>query len=256
VIQAVAGAALAAIVASIAYRARALTASGALAAFAVGTAIFAGGGWRAAIVLFAFFIPSTLLSRTGTTRKRRLADEAVPDARNGWQVLANGGVAAVCAIAATRLGAPFATAFAGAFAAASADTWGTEVGMLSPTAPVSVLTLRPVRAGLSGGITALGSAATLAGALCVALVAWGAGVAPFWSVAAGGVAGAVVDSLLGASLQARRWCASCAIECESHVHRCGAATQARGGVPWLENDGVNFLATLCGALVASLLAQR
>ena len=239
------GGLLAAVVALCAYRARALTLPGAIAAFAVGTIVFGCGGWPAAAILFAFFIPSTLVSRLGGKRA---------PARSGWQVLANGGVAAICALAATRSGL-LAAAFAGAFAAASADTWGTEIGALSRSLPVSILTLRSVPAGRSGGVTALGCGATICGALCVALVASIVGMAPFWSVAVGGIAGALLDSVLGASLQALRWCPQCRCECETRVHHCGAPTSLRRGAGWLENDGVNFAATLGGAIVAALAAS-
>ena len=248
--QAAFGAGFAAIVAALAYRAQALSASGAAAAFAVGAAVFGSGGWAAAAVLFSFFLPSTLLSCVGRNDKSAIAGGERQSPRSGWQVLANGGVAAVCALAATRGSAPLAAAFAGAFAAASADTWGTEVGTLSRRSPVSILTLRPQRAGLSGGVTTLGIAATLVGALCVAYTASLVRVAPLGSVALGGVAGAVLDSILGASLQALRWCPVCACECETRRHRCGAITLPRRGVSWIENDAVNFAATLCGAIVA------
>jgi uncharacterized protein (TIGR00297 family) len=245
------GIALAAAVAAVAYRAGALTPSGAIAAFVVGAIVFGAGGWPGAAVLFAFFIPSTLLSQAGRARKRAIGAHAP---RNGWQVLANGGVAAACALAALRGAAPFAAAFAGAFAAASADTWGTEIGMLSRRAPVSILTLRGVARGLSGGVTPLGIAASVAGAACVAGTAALLGLAPLSSVIAGGVAGALLDSVLGASLQALRWCPLCRCECEARRHHCGAATELRRGASWIENDAVNFAATLCGAIVAALLA--
>jgi uncharacterized protein (TIGR00297 family) len=248
------GAVLAAIVAVAAYRVHALTLDGALAAFAVGAAVFGAGGWPAATVLFAFFLPSTLLSRIGRARKRVLAGGDKHAARNAWQVLANGGVAAVCALLAPRAGAALAAAFAGAFAAASADTWGTEIGMLSPERPRSLATLRATAAGLSGGVTALGTLATLAGAACVAGAATLAGVAAFVTVAAGGVAGALVDSLLGATVQALRWCPRCERGCETNPHDCGAPTTLRRGIAWLENDAVNLAATLTGALVAGTLA--
>jgi uncharacterized protein (TIGR00297 family) len=253
VTQAAFGIFFAAVVALFAYRARALTVGGAIAAFAVGAIVFGRGGWAAAAVLFAFFLPSTILSRVGADRKRALAQDRRHCARSAWQVLANGGVAVLFTLAAPRAGAPFAAAFAGAFAAASADTWGTELGMLSRRSPVSILTLRPLRAGLSGGVTALGLAASLGGALCVALVAALARVAPFGAVAFGGIAGAILDSALGASLQALRWCPACSCECETRRHHCGNATTLRRGASFLENDGVNFVATLCGALVASVL---
>lgn len=253
--QAALGAAFAAIVAFLAYRAHALSGSGASAAFIVGTIVFGSGGWPAAAVLFAFFLPSALLSRVGASRKRSIATDDRQAPRSAWQVLANGGVAAICALAATRGGAPFAAAFAGAFAASAADTWATEIGTLSPRAPVSILTLRPLRAGTSGGITLLGIAAAVAGSLCVATTAAFAGVAPLWSVALAGIAGAVLDSILGASLQALRWCPACACECETQRHRCGTATILRRGVSWIENDAVNFGATLGGAIVAWLTAS-
>ncbi len=252
-IQAAIAVAFAAIVAVLAYRTRALSFGGALAAFAVGAVVFGRGGWPAAAVLFAFFLPSTLLSRVGAARKRAISRERA-GARSAWQVLANGGVAAICALGGVYSGAPLAAAFAGAFAAASADTWGTELGMLSHTSPVSILTLRPLAPGRSGGVTLLGIAATAAGSLCVAAVAAGIGIAPFWSVALGGFAGAIADSILGASLQAVRWCPVCACECETLAHDCGAKTTLRRGAGWLENDGVNFAATLCGAVVSSFAA--
>jgi uncharacterized protein (TIGR00297 family) len=240
------GAAMAAAVALVALRSRALSADGAVAAFVVGTIVFAAGGWPAAAVLFAFFVPSSLLSRIGGSRD---------GARRVWQVLANGGVAALCVLLAVRGGAPFAAGFAGAFAAASADTWGTEVGVRWGGAPISILTFRPIPAGRSGGITLWGSLATLVGALCVAITASLVHLAPLKSVALGGIAGALLDSILGASLQALRWCPACASECETQRHRCGTPTLLRRGVSWLENDAVNLAATFCGALVAALLIR-
>lgn len=253
-IAALVGAALAAVVAAIAYRAHALSRSGAVAAFAVGTVVFAAGGWPGALVLLAFFVPSTLLSRLGTSRKRSLDDVGKQGARDAWQVLANGGVAALCVLLSVRIGSPFSAAFAGAFAAASADTWGTEIGTLARGAPRSILTLRPIAAGLSGGITTQGTLATFGGAACVALVAVATGAAPFWPVALGGVAGGFLDSILGASVQALRWCPACDRDCETNPHECGTPTVLRRGVAWIENDAINACATLGGGAVTGCLA--
>jgi uncharacterized protein (TIGR00297 family) len=238
--QIVLGAGLAAVVALAAHRTRALTPRGAVAAFAVGTAVFGAGGWPGAAVLFAFFLPSALLSR-GT------------QSRNEWQVLANGGVAAACAIAAARGSAPFAAAFAGAFAAASADTWGTEIGTRLGREPISILTFRRVPVRRSGGVTLAGTLATAGGALCVGIVAALVHLAPVWSVTLAGIAGALLDSILGASVQALRWCPSCGCECETRSHDCGTPAVLRRGMSWIDNDAVNFAATLCGAAVAALI---
>jgi uncharacterized membrane protein len=70
----------------------------------------------------------------------------------------------------------------------------------------------------------------------------------------GGFGGALADSLLGATLQDRRWCATCARECETPVHDCGTATQRRRGFAWMTNDAVNLLATAVGAALAAASA--
>lgn len=243
----------ASVVAYTAARTGAIDRGGALAAAVVGTATFAAGGWPAALVLFAFFVPSMLLSRIGRARKRGLVDIGKSGARDAWQVWANGGVAAIAILAALRFGPPLAAAFAGAFAAAASDTWGTEIGTLLRGNPRSILTLRPLATGISGGITLLGTLATLGGAAVVALTALLVHIAPFWPVAIGGIAGALIDSLLGASIQALRYCPACSRDCETNPHICGSRTMLRRGFAWFENDAVNFAATLSGALVAGLL---
>lgn len=250
------GAVLAAAVALAAYRTRALSLDGAIAAFVVGTIVVAAGGWSGAAILLAFFVPSSLLTRMGSERKRLLRGTHGPAPRTAWQVLANGGVATLCAVAALGASEPFNAAFAGAFAAASADTWATEIGTLARRRPVSILTFRPIETGLSGGVTLLGTCAMIAGALCVAVVASLLRVAPLLPVAAAGIAGAMLDSIVGASLQARRWCPRCSCECETPQHYCGTPTTMRRGVRWLQNDAVNLTATLCGAIVAAALVAR
>lgn len=250
-IQALVGAAFAAAVAVTAWRLRALTARGALAAWVVGACVFGAGGPAYAAVLFAFFVPSTLLSGAGRRRKRALLDVGKHGARDASQVVANGGLAALCAVLAAATHAqPVAAAFAGAFAAASADTWGTELGTLAKMRPRSILTGKPVATGLSGGVTLAGSLAELAGAGAVALVAWALGIAVWWPIAVGGFAGATADSILGASLQELRYCPQCKRECETDPHACGSRTLLRRGTTWMSNDAVNACATAIGAVVA------
>jgi uncharacterized protein (TIGR00297 family) len=250
------GALLAAAVALAAYRAYSLSLGGAAAAFAIGWVIFGAGGWPAALVLFAFFVPSTLLSRVGRARKRALLDIGKQGPRDAWQVLANGGVAAACVLLGLRFGAPYFAAFAGAFAAASADTWATEIGTLVSGKPRSILTFSPVEPGISGGITLVGLLASVAGGAFVALVAWLAHVGPLLPIAVAGVVGSLVDSALGASAQALRRCPACDVDCEIDPHHCGAPTVLRRGFAWMENDAVNLAATLAGAAVAGAWAYH
>jgi uncharacterized protein (TIGR00297 family) len=248
------GAALAALVALVAFRVRALTVSGAVAAFIVGTCVFGAGGWPYAAVLFAFFIPSTILSRIGRARKRELVDAGKHGARDAWQVFANGGIAAICAVLAIIKHSPaLAAAFAAAFAAASADTWGTEIGTLAKAPPRSILTLRPLPTGLSGGITLPGTIAEVAGASFVGIIASALHIAPWWVVTIAGIAGAFADSILGASAQELRYCPQCARTCETEPHICGSPTTIIRGYSFISNDAVNFICTLTGGIIAYLL---
>jgi uncharacterized membrane protein len=148
-----------------------------------------------------------------------------------------------------------AAAFAGALAAASSDTWGTEIGTLARQQPRSIVGFQPIPAGLSGGITAAGTAASVGGALVVAIVAGVCGIALWWPIAIAGFAGSLLDSVLGATVQVLRWCPACERACETNPHACGTPTQLRRGLGWLENDAVNLGATLCGAAVAAALVH-
>jgi uncharacterized protein (TIGR00297 family) len=230
-----------------------LNASGSIAAAIIGAIAIFAGGWDGVAVLFAFFIPSTLLSRVGRERKRGLVDVAKTGARDAWQVAANGGVAAAALLLSLRFGAPMLAAFAGAFAAASADTWATEIGTLVRAQPRDILRFKPLPTGLSGGITWQGMLAQAAGAAFVALVAWALHVAGFVPVFIAGFGGALIDSMLGASVQALRYCPACERPCETNPHHCGTPAGVRRGFTWLENDAVNFAATLSGALIALAL---
>ncbi len=252
------GAAIAATIALIAYRAGTLDAGGALAAILVGTATFGALGPPGAAVLLTFFVSSVVLSRLGRARKRtRLGDTAKTGPRDAAQVFANGAVSALCALAAMWLAPRYTVAFAGAFAAATADTWGTEIGTLFARKPRSLLTGRPTTAGLSGGVTWPGTFAEIAGALVLAFVfALAFDRHAFGAVALAGIAGAFVDSLLGASVQALRYCANCKRATEREPHDCGANTRLVRGLGWFGNDLVNLGATVTGAVVAYWLVLR
>lgn len=245
------------VIASAARAARSLTTSGALAAFVVGAIVFDVGGLNAAIVLLAFFISSSLLSVLGRSRKRYLTDWGKQGPRDARQVFANGGIAALCiGLYAAFHSSALPAAFAGAFAAAAADTWATEVGTLSRGAR-SILTFRPVTRGSSGGVSLPGTLALVAGAAFVAFVATELRLAAFLPVFAGGIAGGIFDSILGATLQSQYWCSTCARACETSPHAaCGTIPTPARGLRWMDNDAVNLLATLCGAAIAALTQPR
>jgi uncharacterized protein (TIGR00297 family) len=245
-------------IALVAYRTQSLTRAGAIAAFVVGSITFGVGALGFAAVLLAFFVSSVLLSRVGRARKRHLVDIGKSGARDAWQVLANGGVATVAALGALSGSRIAVLAFAGAYAVATADTWGTEIGTLLRGRPRSIFTLRHITTGLSGGVTLAGTLAEIAGALAIGIITatcvFGrggrTGIVATVAVAAGGIAGAFIDSMLGASAQELRRCAGCERNCETNPHVCGMPTERVRGIPGFSNDLVNALATLSGALIA------
>ncbi|MEO7087092.1 MAG: DUF92 domain-containing protein [Gemmatimonadaceae bacterium] len=250
----------AACVAFAAKRAGSLSRSGALAAIVVGTlAVAVGWDWGA--LLLAYFVSSSVLSRVGRGTKERRTASIVEKggARDAIQVLANGGVFAGAAAAMLeRPDIRWVAVAAGALAASAADTWATELGTLAGGRPRSIVSWRPVPAGTSGGISVVGSLAAVAGAAFIAgvLVAlgWTISLAP--TVALAGIAGAAVDSLLGATLQSRRWCEICSGETERITHECGEPTRQLRGLEWLDNDVVNFLSTVAAGLLSAALVGR
>lgn len=256
--QFVPGILLGVLVALAALRMHALSRSGAWAAAICGGVIFSLGGWSWATILLVFFVSSSALSRLFAGRKVQVNEKFAKGSQRDWgQVLANGGLGTVLVIG-------FALrpdylwlwiAYAGSMAAVNADTWATELGILSTRPPRLVTTGKNVGAGESGGVSVLGSLAALGGAGVIAMTA--ALVSEIhWSlilvVTLGGLAGSFVDSFLGATYQAIYFCPTCSKETERHpIHHCGSATTWQHGWAWLNNDWVNFACALSGALIAT-----
>lgn len=250
-------------IAVVAVRRGSLSAAGGGAALFIGTAIYVGGGGAWFATLVTFFLSSTLLGRIGRARKALIKREFEKgDTRDAKQVLANGGVAALSALATLASGNPvWAGAFIGALSTANADTWATELGVLSRGEPFSLTRFERVPRGTSGAISMLGLAATAAGAVAIGSVAaathqaFALAPARLLFVALGaGITGSLMDSLLGATLQAGYHCAACDHPCEARVHHCGHVTRRVRGLTWMDNDVVNLAATLAGAGVGGLLA--
>ncbi len=249
-----------------AYRRRSLTWSGWLGAVIVGTLTVGCGGWLWGGLIVVFFVSSTVLSQVGHQRKAHLSALLWEkgDQRDFAQVMANGAVPTLAAVGYALWPQPAWWAVAlGALATATADTWATEIGVLSSRPPRHMITLQPISAGMSGGVSPLGWLASLLGALLIALAAWlghllGWGIplrTRAWvplATLAGGFCGSTFDSLLGALWQVAYWCPQCDQPTERHIHRCGAATTYYRGLPWLNNDVVNALSLLAGAGVALL----
>jgi len=270
------GLVLSAAIGFIAHRRGSLSTSGAAGAILIGTVIFGFGGLVRGLLLIAFFVSSSVLSHHRHAQKEGIEEKFAKGGRRDLgQTLANGGVAALLAatIGWTGRDAAFypvlAMAFYGALATATADTWATELGVLAKGRPRLITSGRWVPTGTSGGVTLQGTIAALAGATFVGAVGLvltqaasiatsGGWLTGEWVIvpiaAVSGLAGAVIDSVLGATVQTIYLCDVCGSETERTVHKCGRATRRIRGWRWLNNDRVNFLASLAGAALAGAFA--
>lgn len=248
---------LAAVFALAAQRLGWLTVGGALAASVIGAFALGFGGPLSAALLFLFFLSSNLLSRLCFRRKLAFMHVVAKGGpRDAAQVLANGALPAALSLLYGVWGVDvLLVGVAGSLAASTADTWGTEIGLLAQRPPRLITTGESVPAGTSGGVTLEGSLASILGAgFIAACAAWYQGetmlLAGIW---AGGCLGSLADSVLGATVQAVYFCPRCDRVTErSPRHSCGALTTFERGWRWLDNDAVNFAAALLGALTAML----
>jgi uncharacterized protein (TIGR00297 family) len=245
----------------LAYRRHSLSRNGIAGAVATGTTTFGLGGPTWGLSLIFFFISSSLLSHFRAAAKSKTAADKFSKGsqRDLAQVAANGGVATAMALGyglsqATAWRSAYAAGYVGALATANADTWATEIGVLSRQVPRLITNGETTTPGTSGGVTLLGASAAASGALAEGIVfsllqKRRSLLLPINALLSG-FTGSLIDSLLGATVQAMYYCPNCQKETEKHVHVCGTPTTYLRGIRWIDNDVVNFLATLSGSIIA------
>jgi uncharacterized protein (TIGR00297 family) len=255
-----------------AYRRGSLNESGWLGAGLTGTTTLGFGGWSWGLTLITFFVSSSLLSHY----KEQLKEEktggqfAKGARRDIAQVLANGGLGSLLALAYHLLGEPpvLRALFLGVMATVTADTWATELGVLSSEQPRLITTMQHVNPGTSGAITMAGTGASAAGGLLIGLSMVGfvaleqrlerngsSDESLVWFVPAGilgGLSGSLSDSLMAATVQAKYHTPE-GKETERPIGKDGTPHTFARGVRWLNNDLVNLFSTLTGGVVAILV---
>ena len=261
-----------------AFRKRELTETGTIGAIIFGVMIFSYGGWHWFVIITLFLASSSVLTRYRFKAKESIVKEfAKGGSRDFWQVAANGAIPAALALAFEFSSDPVLyAAFAASVAAATADTWATELGILARQRPRLLTTGKRVPKGTSGAVSALGFTVSLAGASLIALSA----LALYWAnnaflgalgiegqaiafgtllfllaVTGAGFVGSLVDSFLGATIQRMFWCKKCQKLTERQVHSCGEKAEYKQGLKWADNDVVNFLSAGTAALTVLLFAS-
>ena len=259
------------LIAGMAYRKGSLSKSGAIAAVVLGTTMFAVGSVAWFGTLIIFFLSSSLLSKMNRGKKQEAEQHYEKiGGRDAGQVLANGGVPLIAALAYAFSPQVFWWhLFPGSLAAVNADTWATELGALSRSRPRSILSGKRVLPGTSGGVTLAGFGASLAGGGMIGLSAFvlssfggmdtsfvertAGGLLQITAVCAiAGLLGSLADSSLGASLQANYQCQVCGRQVEVPRH-CNRLAQHIRGWRMLRNDQVNVTAAMIGGLATAIL---
>ncbi len=212
-----------------AIRFKKLTPAAAVTGGLLGAFLYLGCGIMGLALMALFFLLGTLSTSWKKERKQTLDGNAAhqPTRKTG-QVVANAGVAAACSLLGFLLpdkSALFQTMMAGSFAAATADTLSSELGTVYGRRFFNILTLKPDQKGLDGVVSIEGTITGLAGAALIGLV-YTLKEQHLLILTIAGFIGNIFDSILGATLERKGF---------------------------LNNDMVNFLNTLTGALTAAVL---
>jgi len=209
----------------LAWYARGVDWKGALAGASVAF-VLAARDLRMFLVLLLVFALTLAATRAGAGRKLELRTAEAVAGRSASQVMANLGVAAVVTVLAPNGWPLLALA---ALAEVAADTSSSEIGMAFPGKTVLITNWQLVPPGMDGGVSSRGTAAALLAAALVAIAGKLLGLVPLHHAAIvlyAGFLGSLADSLLGATLERRRW---------------------------LTNDLVNLFSTVLAAAIAWFL---
>lgn len=249
------------VVAVLSYKVKFLDAGGSATTFILATVVFGVGHWTFSLPILTFFVVSSILSKMGKKRKKTfLTIFEKSSQRDMWQVIANGGLAGLLVILWYFVKQDWIfVVYVASLAAVTADTWGTEIGVLSKSSPRSILTFKPVAPGTSGGVSFWGTLGATCGALLIGLVSMAispqlVGFGELLIVVIAGVLASLVDSLLGATIQAQFKCAVCGKDTEKHIH-CEKPTIFSRGLVWMNNDVVNIFCAASGIVFAYLGLQ-
>ena len=242
----------------VAYYLKAITLSGGCSAAILGMLLFIFGGWISFIALIVFFILGSGVSKIG---KRNKADaEKLHErvgARSTVQVAANGLPSLIFAAIyyCSGIESYLLTAVM-CLAATTADTFSSEIGMLSKGTPRPILTLKPVQRGMSGGFTFLGLFGGLLGAWIISILTIPRfGISGMMAATMAGLLSSVLDSVLGAALQAKYQIqednGNILLTERKTVN--GKSLKLVRGFKWINNDMVNFASVfIVGSIFAFL----
>eukprot|EP00903_Cladosiphon_okamuranus_P012677 g11857.t1 len=270
---------------------KSLNKSGAIAGFCVGL-VSLGLSLRLGLTLILFYKSSSVLTKVGSKKKKTLTDDYKEGGQRGAvQVLSCSLFATILAVVhkiltgagdslvdfeSEPLGGVLLCAYLGFYACCAGDTWSSELGVLSKTPPRLVTKpWRTVPTGTNGGMSLLGTAASVAagGVMGTGFVLFGwmfrlpppgfhessssscSQIPLIVLGAVSGLAGSVLDSLMGAILQGSYYDENRKVI----VEKTPAPGPSKGDVKrvcgrnMLTNEQVNILSAVITSVLAGVL---
>ena len=240
----------------LAYKKKALTVSGIIAAIAIDFVVSLSLGNSGFVMLLAFFIGGIVVDKIKKKSEKTGQNiEKRGDCRDHVQVLANAFVPSLCAVLyAFTFEKLYLIAFVAALAEALADTTASGIGAFSKRV-FDPFRMRACTPGISGGMSWLGTVSSALAALLMSCLAYlldilsiNGAVIVFASAFIGGI----FDSMLGSLIQVKYRCPKCSRIVEREEH-CGESCVRHSGLPFVTNDMVNLFSTLFASLLSILL---
>lgn len=239
-------------IAYLSFKHKFLTNSGIISSCIFAIVLFGFGSWKWSIPIVTFFFTSSVLTNI-RNRTNKISDEKItPLGRDYLQVLSNGIIPLSLFIIYifTEIEILYLL-FCSSVAAVTADTWGTEMGGLRQNSTVLIISFKKVEQGTSGGVSIMGTLASLLGAFILGLVSliWiKNNILDFLIIITlSGFFGSLVDSILGATMQVKYVCSICGKSIELKEH-CNTASEKVKGLGFVDNNFVNLAASFSGCL--------
>jgi uncharacterized protein (TIGR00297 family) len=246
---------LAILISLISFRLKFLDLGGSIVTFLLALFIFGIGGWKWTVPILSFFILSSLLSKIAETLSSKEINQIFEKGsrRDYKQVLANGGVPLLICVLSVLIPdtIDWYLVYLLAVAISTADTWSTEIGTLFSKNVYLITSLKKVNAGISGGISFIGTIGGIAGSFVITLSAFlfiNLQMIDVLIILIFAFLGNLFDSLLGATLQVVYKCPACLKLTEKKFH-CQVKTTYYKGIKFIDNDFVNFSSVLFVSLL-------
>jgi len=248
---------------------KSLSFSGVLASVLVGAVTLFLGGWDCFLVLLVFLILGTLFTKYKCSEKApgTLAQEK-GGVRTWVNVFANGGPALISILLEYFYGTDFFKVFfLSSVCSAASDTMSTEIGLLSKSKPRLITKpWKKVERGVSGGVTLLGTLAGLFASLTISVVPLTTimmGVGGLFlgindparlvvASALAGFSGMIMDSILGATVQALYFSEKTGLFYED-PRKCNGECVLFKGFKIFDNNTVNFLSCFFAGVFGAIL---